>query len=105
MIIIIIIIIIIMMIIISSSGSNVIWKPAGQGVRKELKAPRRVPGALSRGLPSQPKIAATEATETGYSLQGGCSGRGVQWMGVVYSNKKVYNSIQITTPCFHCIPL
>ena len=45
-----------------------------------------------------------------YSLQGGavgggCSGRGVQWMGVVLHSKLVYNTIQITTPCFHCTPL
>ena len=34
----------------------------------------------------------------------GCSQRGVQWIGVLYS-KLVYNTIQITTPCFHCTPL
>ena len=38
-------------------------------------------------------------------ITGGCSGRGVQWIGVVLCNKLVYNSIQITTPCFHCKPL
>ena len=37
--------------------------------------------------------------------KGGCSGRGVQWMGVVLYSKLVHNIIQITTPCFHCIPL
>ena len=37
--------------------------------------------------------------------QGGCSGRGVQRMGVVLYNKLVYYIIQITTPCFHCTPL
>ena len=31
--------------------------------------------------------------------------RGVQWMGAVLHNKLVHNSIQITTPCFHCNPL
>ena len=30
---------------------------------------------------------------------------GVQWIGVVLYNELVYNSIQITTPCFHCTPL
>ena len=36
----------------------------------------------------------------------GCSGMGVQWMGVVLlCNKLVYTSIQITTPCLHCTPL
>ena len=29
----------------------------------------------------------------GYSLQGGCSGRGVQWIGVVLYNKLVYDII------------
>ena len=38
-------------------------------------------------------------------ITGGCSGRGVQWMGVVSYNKLVHNTIQITTPCFHCTPL
>ena len=38
-------------------------------------------------------------------IKGGCSRRGVQWMGVVLYNKLVYNIIQITTPCFHCTPL
>ena len=38
-------------------------------------------------------------------ITGGCSGRGMQWMGVVLDNKLVHNSIQITTPCFHCNPL
>ena len=38
-------------------------------------------------------------------ITGGCSGSGVQWMRVVLYNKLVYNSIQITTPCFHCTPL
>ena len=35
----------------------------------------------------------------------GCSGKGVQWMGVVLYNKLVDNIIQITTPCFHCTHL
>ena len=30
--------------------------------------------------------------------------RGVQWIAVVLYDKLVYNSIQITTSCFHCIP-
>ena len=34
-------------------------------------------------------------------ITGGCSGRGVQQIGVVLYSKLVYNSIQITTPCFH----
>ena len=37
--------------------------------------------------------------------RGGCSGWGVQWIGVVLCNKLVHNVIQITTPCFHCTPL
>ena len=37
-------------------------------------------------------------------ITGGCSGRGVQWIGVVLYNKPVYNIISITTPCFHCTP-
>ena len=38
-------------------------------------------------------------------IKGGCSGSGVQWIGVVLCNKLVYNIIQFTTPCFHCTPL
>ena len=38
-------------------------------------------------------------------IKGGCSGRGVQWMGVVSCSKLVHKTIQITTPCFHCTPL
>ena len=34
----------------------------------------------------------------------GCSGRRVQWIGVVLYSNIVYNTIQITTPCFHCTP-
>ena len=37
-------------------------------------------------------------------ITGGCSRRRVQWMGVVSYCKLVYNTIQITTPCFHCTP-
>ena len=37
--------------------------------------------------------------------RGGCSWRGVQWIGVVLHSKLVYNIIQFTTPCFHCTPL
>ena len=38
-------------------------------------------------------------------ITGGCCGRGLQRMGAVLCNKLVYNSIHITTPCFHCTPL
>ena len=38
-------------------------------------------------------------------ITGGCSRRGVQWMGVVLHSKLVYNTIEITRPCFHCTPL
>ena len=38
-------------------------------------------------------------------ITGGCSGRRVQWIGVVLCNKLVYNIIHSTTPCFHCTPL
>ena len=38
-------------------------------------------------------------------ITGGCSGRGVQWMGAELCNKLVYNIISITTPCFHYTPL
>ena len=38
-------------------------------------------------------------------ITGGCSGMGVQWMGVVLYNKLVNNMIQITTPRFHCTTL
>ena len=39
-------------------------------------------------------------------IKGGCSRRGVQqWIGVVLYSKIVHNTIQITTPCFHCTPL
>ena len=37
--------------------------------------------------------------------RGGCSRRGVQWIGVVLYDKLVYNMAQITTPGFHCTPL
>ena len=38
-------------------------------------------------------------------ITGGCSGRVVQWIGVVLYSKIVYNTVQINTPCFHCTPL
>ena len=38
-------------------------------------------------------------------IKGGCSRRGVQWMGVVLSNNTAYNMMWSTTPCFHCTPL
>ena len=38
-------------------------------------------------------------------IKGGCSRRGVQWMGVVLYNKTAYNTMRTTTPCFHCTPL
>ena len=38
-------------------------------------------------------------------IKGGCSRRGVQWMGVVLHNKTAFSIIQIPTPCFHCNPL
>ena len=38
-------------------------------------------------------------------ITGGCSGRGVEWIGVALCNKLVYNSILFTIPCFHCAPL
>ena len=38
-------------------------------------------------------------------ITGGCSGRGVQWIGVTLYNKIVYIIMRITTPCFHCTPL
>ena len=41
----------------------------------------------------------------GTHYRGGCSRRGVQWMWVVLCSKLVHNTIQITTPCFHCTPL
>ena len=37
--------------------------------------------------------------------QRGVQWGGVQWIGVVLYSKIVYNTIQITTPCFHCTPL
>ena len=38
-------------------------------------------------------------------IKGGCSRRGMQWIGVVLYSKIVYNTVQITTPCFHSTPL
>ena len=38
-------------------------------------------------------------------IKGGCSRRGVQWMGIVLYDQLVCNIIWITTPCFHCTPL
>ena len=38
-------------------------------------------------------------------IEGGCSRRGVQRMGVVLYNKTAYNIMWTTTPCFHCTPL
>ena len=38
-------------------------------------------------------------------ITGGCSGRGVKWIGVVLYTRLVYNIIYITTPCFHYTPL
>ena len=49
--------------------------------------------------------AGLRAPEDGTSrvfITGGCSGRGVQRIGVVLYNELVYDSIQITTPRFHC---
>ena len=36
-------------------------------------------------------LRALEFSSVGYSLQGGCSGSGVQWMGVVSYSKTAYN--------------
>ena len=54
-----------------------------------------------------PPAKAPPAPGDGYwiFIKGGCSGRGVQWIGVVLHNKLVHDTIQITTPCFHCTPL
>ena len=38
-------------------------------------------------------------------IKGGCSRRGVQWMGVVLCNKTACAIMSTTTPCFHCTPL
>ena len=38
-------------------------------------------------------------------ITGGCSGRVVQWMGVVLYHKLVSDIIPITKPCFHCTTL
>ena len=76
------------------------------------KNDRRRKGGLweSRGLP----LASPHLTHLTHPLshlahlwilcRGGCSRRGVQWMGVVLYSNLVYNTIQITTPCFHCTP-
>ena len=37
-------------------------------------------------------------------IKGGCSWRGVQWMGVVLYSKTAYHITTTTTPCFHCTP-
>ena len=47
----------------------------------------------------------TRAKRAWVFVTGGCSGRGVQWVGIVSYNQLVHNIIQITTPCFHCTPL
>ena len=44
-------------------------------------------------------------SNSGHSAEGGAVGGGVQWTGVALYSKIVYNTIQITTPCFHCTPL
>ena len=57
------------------------------------------PRALSRQ-----RLRSRAHTYTGYSLQRGAVGGGVQCVGVVLYDK-LYNIIQITTSCFHCAPL
>ena len=51
------------------------------------------------------KTHATRRLDRWVFIKGGCSRRGVQWMGVAFYNKLVYNIIQITTFCFYCTPL
>ena len=57
------------------------------------------------------RFAASRSRDPGISskqwilCRGGRSGWGVQWIGVVLCNKLVYNSVHITTPCFHYTPL
>ena len=38
-------------------------------------------------------------------IKGGCSRRGVQWIGVLSCNKTAYHIMWTTTPCFHGTPL
>ena len=40
-----------------------------------------------------PSLEAGDYSLAGYSLQGGCRGRGVQWIGIVLYNKLVHNII------------
>ena len=47
----------------------------------------------------------SERTGIWVFVKGGCSRRGVQWMGVALYNKVVYNILYTTSPCFHCTPL
>ena len=67
----------------------------GSATRRSLAYP--VPYPSPQAVPNR--------RDTGYSLQGGAVGGGLQCLGVVLYNKLVYNIIQITTPCFHCTPL
>ena len=55
-----------------------------------------LPQAVARNAAGRP---------SGYSSKGGCSRRGVQWMGVALYNNTAYNLMHTTTPCFHCTPL
>ena len=48
--------------------------------------------------------APTWAVSMGVLITEGCSGRGVQWIGVVLYSKLVYNTISITTPCVSTAP-
>ena len=63
----------------------------------------RLQGAACSSRASKVILAPVQTQEWVF-IKGGCSRRGVQWMGVVLHNKIVYNIIEITTPCFHCTP-
>ena len=59
---------------------------------------RVVPRSRADGVDAKRK-------QTWVIIKGGCSRRGVQWMGVVLHSKLVHSTMQITTPCFHYTPL
>ena len=70
--------------------------------------PHELSGVWPRGVRvcGDPRCRFGKAKDlSGYSAERGCSGRGVQRMGVVVCSKIVHNTVQNTTPCFHCNPL
>ena len=75
----------------AGGGRHARW-PAWQPQWPRRPRPRpRTEGNQER-LPYGPRVGPKiEWEDVGHSAEGGCNGRGVQWMGVVLYNKTAYN--------------